>query len=62
MTNDLDKRMTCVNVDYGKVNYRYSAYGEVKLFIGTGRQLDRIRIYNHISGYYLYKYRHYEPQ
>jgi RHS repeat-associated protein len=52
-------------------HYRYTAFGEVTIYNGTGTvqsstQIDNAIMWNTrrldaVSGYYLYKYRHYDP-
>ncbi len=53
-------------------HYRYSAFGEIEIFDRRGRKHGQSQINNQITwntrrldtltGYYLYKYRHYDPQ
>ena len=63
-----------VSDDTGNLDehYRYTAFGEVTIYNGTGTIKTSTQINNTImwntrrldtvSGYYLYKYRHYDPQ
>ncbi|MFT5632428.1 MAG: RHS repeat-associated protein, partial [Rubritalea sp.] len=53
-------------------HYRYTAFGEVTIYNRNGAKRNRTQINNHIlwntrrqdtvTGHYLYKYRHYDPQ
>jgi RHS repeat-associated protein len=63
-----------VSDDTGNLDehYRYTAFGEVTIYNGTGTikttsQINNTIMWNTrrldtVSGYYLYKYRHYDPQ